>query len=148
MSVFFRAGAQSKMQALISISAPAPAANPATATPRKKSRPAVQLYDVPISDGGFAVKRNGQPLFAADQRVEIRQVEFRRNRVRGEVRFKEAGTLRVGTDPVRPFGIGVTRFAKRLGVPRRDARCLLTISPASNPHQTQPSIIQMERNKW
>jgi hypothetical protein len=68
------------------------------------------LYDVQLSDQGLTVKRDGKPLFAATVPVEIRQVQFRRDRVECEVRAGSPGQLRICAGEPRTFAAGVTRF--------------------------------------
>jgi putative isomerase len=71
------------------------------------------LYDVQLSDQGLTVKRDGKSLFTATVPVEIRQVQFRNDRVQCEVRAGRPGQLRIGTGQPRDFATGLAHFEGR-----------------------------------
>jgi hypothetical protein len=67
------------------------------------------LYDVTQSAEGLEVRRDGKLLFAADQPVEIRHVEFVGDQVRFEVRAGKPVKIRVRNNPPRDFPAGLTK---------------------------------------
>ncbi len=68
------------------------------------------LYGVHLSDNGIEVSRNERPLFSADAPVEIKQVEFSGNRVKGALRAAKEVQFRIGNGRPQKFNPGTSRF--------------------------------------
>jgi hypothetical protein len=67
------------------------------------------FYSVVQSTDGFEVSKDDELLFATDQPVEIRHVEFVGEQVRFEVRANKPVKIRVTKNRPRDFPAGLSR---------------------------------------